>query len=306
MKDNSIISLVDQLRKELAGKVLDRESMKRHTSFRIGGLADMMVMPADELDLTRAVAWCRDLKVPWRIIGRGTNLLVKDGRLHEVVINLTGLSQVPRMLEGYQVQATAGLQLAQLIKICQGEGLTGLEFAAGIPGTLGGALFMNAGAHGRLVSDCLVAARGFEPGQIIRTYPRDEIQFDYRKLVAPQGVIWVGATYKVDPEDPRAVREQIVRYLKTRRNSQPLNYPSAGSVFKNPPGDYAGRLIEQAGLKGHRIGDAQISDKHANFIVNRGRARSVDVISLIELAREKVMKLFKTELQLEIQIIGED
>jgi UDP-N-acetylmuramate dehydrogenase len=295
---------------EFRGRVLERVGMKRYTSFRIGGLAELMVWPSDLASLRLAVAAVRELELPWRILGAGTNLLVGDGGVEEALINLAEACATleTRSEAGAvtEVALGAGVRLAAAVKFCQGRGLAGLEWAAGIPGTVGGAVAMNAGSLGSSMAESLMWVEWLLPDGGLRRAEREELDFSYRRLQRPEGAVVVGCGVRVSPDDPKAIRERIVKGLKWRRQRQPLSFPSAGSVFKNPPGDFAGRLIEQAGLKGERRGDAQISEVHANFIVNRGRALSREVKALIELSRERVRRGAGLELELEIELVGKE
>ena len=295
-----------ELEKLIQGKVLYRVLMKRYTSFRIGGLAEVMAFPERTEDLSEAVDYCEEKGLPWRVIGKGTNLLVRDGGIDEVIINLSQTFHNVETTNDSTVRVGVGMRLARLVKFCQVSGLAGVEFAAGIPGTVGGAIVMNAGADGREIANVIHKVSIYRPGLGITDIERKNLKFSYRDLEKPEGAIFLEAQFTLSQGDPVNIREEIVESLKKRRNSQPLSLPSAGSIFKNPPGDYAGRLIEKADLKSKRIGDAQVSEKHANFIVNRGRARARDVIELIELVRAEVKKRSGVELELEVEIIGRD
>jgi len=305
-----------------SGRISERAPMKRHTTFRIGGFAEVMVWPASRLELERAAALADSMGLPWRIIGAGSNLLVLDGGLDEVLINLSDLREgiepadvetglaVEELAAGggteKLVRLSAGSRLTWAVKLCQERGLAGLEFAAGIPGSVGGAAIMNAGSQGSCMAEVIHFVEWMRPGKKPERKSRAELDYQYRRLNRPGDVVVTAVGLRLAEDDPKKIRERIVKGLKWRRQHQPLSYPSAGSVFKNPEGDYAGRLIEEAGLKGRRLGDAQISELHANFIVNRGRARSREVIELIDLARESVLKKFGLELELELEIIGKE
>jgi len=303
-----------RLEKEFKGRTAERVGMKRHTTFKIGGMAEVMVWPRVFADLELALAAARAMELPVKILGAGSNLLVGDGGVKAVVIKLR--EAFPELTigpaeerEGRRTRAVtleAGVKLIKAVKELQVAGVAGLEWAAGIPGTAGGAAVMNAGSMGAAMADLIEWVEWFQPGQGRVRVPRAELDFTYRRLRRPAGAVVTACGLRLGEDDPRAIRERIVKGLKARRQSQPLAYPSAGSVFKNPPGDYAGRLIEAAGLKGERIGDAQISDLHANFIVNRGRARSRDVLELIARARERVARQSGIELELEIELWGEE
>jgi UDP-N-acetylmuramate dehydrogenase len=304
-----------KLGRDFSGKVQERVGMKRHTTFRIGGMAALMIWPKSLDELSRAIALAREMEAPWRVLGHGSNLLVGDGGVDEVLIRVNEAFSgiVIEREEGEEKSNTpvearleAGVRLPEAVKRCQMEGLSGLEWAAGIPGSVGGAVIMNAGSMGSAMSDVVTWVEWMAPGQGAERVMRPDLGYEYRRLARPSGAVVLACGARLRSDDRRAIRERIVKGLKLRRQTQPLTYPSAGSVFKNPRGDYAGRLIEAAGLKGLRVGDAQISEQHANFIVNRGRARSRDVKTLIERARDEVRKATGTELELEIEVIGEE
>lgn len=305
-KSREMEKAVRELEKRIQGKVLHRVLMKRYTSFRIGGLAEIMVLPETTEGIISTVDFCVSKGLPWRVIGKGTNLLVRDGGLEEVVINMSNSLEHVEVVDDSTVKAGAGLRLARLVKYCQVAGLEGMEWAAGIPGTIGGAVVMNAGAEGSDISKVLSSALMFRPGEGQSRLERKTMDFSYRHLERPDSTIFLEAEFSLKPGAAEEIRETIVESLKRRRLKQPLSMPSAGSIFKNPPGDFAGRLIEEAGLKAARVGDAQVSEIHANFIVNRGRARARDAIELIDLVRNEVKKRTGIELELEVEVIGRD
>ncbi len=296
----------NELEKRIQGKVLYRVLMKRYTSFRIGGLAEVMVFPETPEDLATAVEFCDNKGLPWRVIGKGTNLLVRDGGIEEVIINMSSALQDIEIVDETTVRAGAGLRLAKLVKFCQITGRSGMEWAAGIPGTVGGAIVMNAGADQSDVSKVIRKASLYRPNEGHSELERQSMKFSYRSLERQKSTVFLEAEFSLAQGDPDEIRETIVESLKVRRARQPLSLPSAGSVFKNPPGDFAGRLIELAGLKAARIGDAQISEMHANFIVNRGRARARDVLALIDMVRVEVSRRSGVQLELELEVIGRD
>ena len=311
---NKIFSqYVKKLSQSFKGSVDERIGMKKFTTFKIGGLAQVIAWPKDTEDLENAVNLALEMELPWQILGAGSNLLVGDGGVNEILINLqNGYGQMdvpePEMEEGKEIihKIGAGVKISQAVKQYQKNGYCGLEWAAGIPGSIGGAVIMNAGCMGSCMADLVEWVDLYVPNKGVERIEKADLLFKYRKINCLEGSVVLGCGLKIKTEDPKTIRERIVRGLKTRRNSQPLSHPSAGSVFKNPEGDFAGRMIESVGLKAKRVGDAQISDLHANFIVNRGRARSRDVLNLIELAREKVQNQFGVLLELEIEIIGEE
>jgi len=295
----------EQLKAAIKGRVLFDEPLTRYTSFGIGGPADIMVFPRDLEDLKAALALAREHKVPFFFIGGGTNLLVMDKGIRGMVVNLSrSLNGIA--VNGETVRAGGGARVSRLPNYCCKKGLAGLEFLAGMPGTVGGAVKGNAGAWGNSIGDVLswVRVLGAEGGE--RVYIREALDFSYRSSSLPAGDVVVEAAFSLKADDPAIIRARIRRFLNTREEKQPMIVRSAGSIFKNPPGDYAGRLIEAVGLKGLRQGNAQISPKHANFIVNLGGATATDVLSLIDLARERVREEAGIELEMEIQVVGEE
>jgi UDP-N-acetylmuramate dehydrogenase len=280
--------------------------MRSYTSFKIGGAAEVLYQAEDLDDLCQVLTYLGKEDLPFFILGRGSNLLVRDNGIEGVVIILGKGFTVIEMgtRKKTNVEAGGGASLSELLAFCRTEGLSGLEFLSGIPGSVGGAVAMNAGAFGydiasRTKKILIVKGKGK-----LETVDRSQLEFRYRHLTIPKGSIIVKATFEMKNETPELISERMTGYLKQRKRFQPLDYPSAGSIFKNPPNDYAGRLIEKVGLKGTRIGDAVISDKHANWIVNTGQARAEDVLSLIDLAKESVEKATGIRLQEEIKVVG--
>ena len=280
--------------------------LARHTSLRIGGPADALVSPADREELAATLAVCAEHGLPTRVLGGGFNVLVDEGGLRGVVLRLKKLRRIEREAED-RILVEAGASHATITRYCIDEGLSGLEFGAGIPGTLGGWITMNAGIGVREIKDVasrieLLDARG----RSLPAIPREALDFRYRALVGlPAGSVIVAAALIVQPAETPTVQAEIDRLLAHRRETQPTDIPSCGSVFRNPPGDHAGRLIEAAGLKGAREGGAEISSVHANFIVNRGGASANDVRRLIERARDAVWQQAGIRLETEVQLIGE-
>jgi len=292
------------------GEIRHAVRLSEYTSFRVGGLADHLAFPADLEDLRWILQQCKEQGVFIFIFGKGTNLLVRDGGIRGMAISLSrGFVRIEEVMgapEGSLIYAEAGESLGKLVEFCCQKGLTGLEFAAGIPGTIGGALFMNAGAFGGEMKDVLDSLRLMDAGGSVRERKGAEVKSSYRSLGLEKGEIILGGKFWLQAESGRRVRSKVEEIKQRRWAKQPLDLPSAGSVFKNPLQGPAAKFIEEVGLKGHRIGDAQISEKHANFIVNLGRARARDILDLIELARKKVWQEKGVELEMEIQVVGED
>jgi UDP-N-acetylmuramate dehydrogenase len=279
--------------------------MSRLTSLRVGGPADAVATPTDRRDLARLLSVCAAHRVPHTVVGGGFNTLVLDGGLDGVVVQLKRFRRLEER-PGGRLRAEAGVSHASVTRFCATRGLSGLEFAAGIPGTVGGWVAMNAGIGAREVVDVVRELEVVTPTGRKRSHlSRDVLHFTYRALrgFAPGSVI-VSVLLAVSLSEPGAVRAEVDRLLASRAETQPITVPSCGSVFRNPRGDRAGRLIEAAGLKGREIGGAQISPVHANFIVNTGGATAKDVVSLIRLARDTVERTSGIRLEPEVKILG--
>lgn len=286
-------------------QILVNEPMSRHTTFRVGGPADVLFLPESGGDVARALAAAKALGVEAYVIGNGSNLIVRDGGVRGLVIGLgEGMSAVSR--EGNVVAAQAGATLARVSAFAQSEGLSGLEFASGIPGTLGGGCAMNAGAYGGQLSDCLIDATVLVNGEE-QTWTAQDMAMGYRtSRPLREGGVVLSARFRLTPDDPQAILARMKELNARRRDKQPLNYPSAGSTFKRPEGHFAGALIEGAGLKGRRVGGAQVSEKHAGFIVNTGGATAADILALIRVVQDAVRAKDGVALETEVRIIGED
>lgn len=280
------------------------EPMSHHTSLGVGGPAEVMVFPSNLEEVVELVKRAEGSGIPLFPLGCGSNLLVKDGGIDGIVLNLTRLSSF-RDEKGECLWAEGGISYPRLSAQAQERGLSGLEFAIGIPGTVGGAVVMNAGIPDRetmhIVKELTLVGK---EGTVV-TLPRESIPFGYRSVKLPWGIV-VGARFVLQRSTPQAVEEQMRLLLSRRRETQPLSYPNVGSVFKNPPGDSAGRCIESVGLKGTVQGGAQISTRHANFIVNRAEATAADVLRLVDLARQSVRDRLGIDLEPEVRIVGVD
>lgn len=287
------------------GRVEFDVPLSRHTSLRIGGPADAFVTPADRAELMRVVELCHDLGLPVTVLGGGFNVLVLEGGIRGVVLRLRKLRHVDRVA-GDLVTVEAGCSHATITRFCVERGLAGLEFGAGIPGTLGGWLAMNAGIGVREMKDVVHEIDVLDrKGRTITALPRTALDFRYRELAGlPPGSILVGARLEIRESDRAHVEAEVDRLLAQRHATQPIDQPSCGSVFRNPPGDHAGRLIEAAGLKGSRAGAAEISRVHANFIVNHADATASDVLCLIDRARSAVAERTGIVLETEVKILG--
>jgi len=281
--------------------------MSQYTTFRVGGRVEAIYFTQALSHLKRMVSYLSEESIPYLVVGRGSNLLVKDGGLKGVVIILQGeLATIEQNGRNDRIiLAGGGVSIGEVLSYCKLKGLSGLEFLAGIPGTVGGAVAMNAGAFGKdtgsMVQDIEMVTR---QGDLVMK-DRSQLHFSYRIASVPWGAVLVKARFELNKDDPDSIAGRIADHLTRRRAKQPLEYPSGGSIFKNPPNDYAGRLIENAGLKGKRIGKALISPKHANFIVNTGGARAEDILALMDLARERVREETGIELEPEIKVVGQ-
>jgi len=285
------------------GEVRLNESMAKHTSWRVGGPADSFFVPASLEDLA---LFLRDLHddIPVFWLGVGSNLLVRDGGIRGVVIAAARALRNLERIDHYLVRAEAGVPCTQLARQCIRWGLGPSEFFAGIPGTVGGALTMNAGAHGGETWERVESVRTIDRGGEIHERATAEYSVGYRSVTGPTNEWFVEGTFRFEPGvTPSA--DTLNEMLERRKRTQPLGLPSCGSVFRNPPGDHAARLIDAAGLKGYSIGGAQVSDKHANFIINTGGATATDIEELIEHVRQTVLDEHGVELRQEVRIVGE-
>ena len=302
------------LRERLAsivfGRVLFDEPMSRHTSIGIGGKADAIIFPERKEELGRIVEFLRNARIPFIPVGNGTNLLVKDGGYRGAVISLQAMDSVSTRDRGAKdvlIHAGAGAPLAEMVKLSTELSLTGMEFCAGIPGSVGGAVRMNAGAYGREIKDVIETVELMnESGEFVAA-PKSGLKFTYRNLDITEGTIITGASFILTRGVAGEVLARIDEIMGKRKNKHPLEYRNAGSIFKNPNGDGpAGKIIDELGMKGIRVGNAKISEKHGNFIVNLGDARAKDVIALIEMIKTKVANERGIRLQEEVKIIGEE
>ncbi len=279
------------------------ESLKKHTSFRIGGSADYFCVPKSIEEIREALSFAKERKLGIAILGAGTNLLVLDRGVNGLVIKLgKGLNWI--RVEDSRVYAGAGVLLPRLIKVITKKGLGGLEFLAGIPGSIGGAVVMNAGAWGKEIGKFVDGVKVLNRDGKEEVIKLKKLGFGYRKSRFQENRwILTEVVFKLRRKNRKAIERKIKENLLNRKNMQPLGSPNCGSIFKNPKGDFAGRLIEAAGCKGMRIGDAQVSTKHANFIVNLGEAKARDVIKLMTCVQKEVKDKFKIELEPEIKFM---
>ena len=286
-----------------AAHVLVREPMSRHTTFRTGGPADLLVQPEAE-QIAPILEVCRNEEIPWTVIGNGSNLLVGDGGIRGVVLEI-GKQMSDVVIEGTVITAGAGAMLSSIASRAAAAELTGMEFASGIPGSLGGAVVMNAGAYGGEMKDILQKVTVLTPDGTVQTLSVEELELSYRHSIIPEkGYLVISAVLKLQPGNADEI-QSIMDDLKEKRVSkQPLEYPSAGSTFKRPEGHFAGQLIDEAGLRGYQCGGAQISVKHAGFVINTGNATAEDVVNVITHAQEEVLKRNNIKLETEVKRLG--
>jgi len=297
--------LIAELARAQVGRVKVQEPLAPYTTWKIGGPADVLIIPENREELAAAIGLLHRHGVPWQVLGRGSNTLVSDKGVRGAVVKLgDGFDEV--RFEGDTVTAGASYSFIKLSVLAGKEGLTGLEFAGGIPGTVGGAVYMNAGAHGSDVSRILQSADIVWEDGSEATLGREEMRFSYRHSVLQErrGIV-TRAVLRLSPGDRKEIAAAMASYKDRRRRTQPLQEKTAGSVFRNPPGDHAARLIEAAGLKGLRVGGAEVSPLHANFIVNLGDATAEDVLTLMGRVQHTIEELHGIRLVPEVLLMGE-
>ena len=302
MKQEFYEKLSKIVRKE---QILEEEPMKKHTTFRIGGPAEYLILPQTTEEIADVIKLCRQEEIPWYIVGNGSNLLVADEGVRGVVIQLLrNFNQI--QVEGCQIRMQAGAQNAAVAKRALEASLTGFEFAAGIPGTIGGAVVMNAGAYGGEMKDILKEVTVLDPNGMIRTIPAEELELGYRtSIIARKGYVVLEAVIVLKTGDPKETKAAMDERKEKRVTKQPLEYPSAGSTFKRPEGYFAGKLIMDAGLRGFSVGGAQISEKHCGFVINKGNATAKDVTELMDETKKIVMEKFGVALEPEVKRLGQ-
>jgi UDP-N-acetylenolpyruvoylglucosamine reductase len=281
------------------------EPMKNHTSFKVGGPVDILVNPENYKQVLDIISLCKEDSVPYYIIGNGTNLLVKDGGIRGIVIKLCKLNEIT--LDKDKLIAGSGALLKDVSGIALKQGLAGFEFACGIPGSIGGAVAMNAGAYNGEISNVIESAKIIDNDGNIRILNKDELELGYRmSSILKNGYTVIEVTFKFQNGEQEKIKDRIEDLNKRRSDKQPLEYPSAGSTFKRPEGYFAAKLIEDSGLKGMRVGGAEVSEKHSGFIINKGNATAKDILDLIKLVQNTVKDKFNVDLFTEVRIIGED
>lgn len=300
-------SFVSQLSASMpASRILMDEPMSEHTTFAVGGPADVLVLPKSVKEMSLAIRAARSLELPVTVLGGGSNVLVRDGGIRGVVIQLNQMMKV-LSCNGTKILASAGYMMKDVCQFAQEQGLTGIEFACGIPGTLGGAVFMNAGAYGGEMSHVVSRVRTVNSTGGVHTYNAPNLGFSYRQSrfqKSQEFVVEIELTLRQG--NKAEIQQEMDDLMQKRRSKQPLEMHSAGSTFKRPPGYFAGTLIDQTGLKGLSCGDAQVSTKHAGFVVNTGHASARDVLQVIHEVQKRVEKAHGVHLEPEVRIIGED
>lgn len=285
--------------------VLRDEPLKHHTLVKIGGKADFFVMPQTYDEVAHVIRFKKKYNLPFTLLGNGSNVIVRDGGIRGIVMHFKHLAGLH--VEENKVIAQGGANIKDASQLALDHQLTGLEFACGIPGSIGGAMVMNAGAYGGEVKDVIDYVKVVTQKGELRTLPKDELSLGYRtSILSKNSDIVLEAVFKLDEGDQGIIKEKMNDFTFQRESKQPLEYPSVGSVFKRPPGMFAGKLIQDSGLQGKGIGGAEVSKKHAGFIVNINNATAADYIATIEMVRKKVKETFGVELELEAKIIGEE
>lgn len=301
---------IEQWAKELANitnreNIKTNEPLKNYTMTKIGGNADILVMPETEQEVEEIVKYAHRNNIPLLILGNGSNMIVRDGGVRGIVMNLSKLNQIK--INGTEVYAQSGALIMDVSKKAAEASLTGLEFACGIPGSVGGAMAMNAGAYGGEIKDIIVHSTVLTREGERLVLAKDELQLGYRKsIIADKNYIVLSSLFRLEKGNKEEIDAKIADLTYRRQSKQPLEYPSAGSVFKRPPGYFAGKLIQDSGLQGKGVGDAEVSTKHAGFIINKGNATARDYIETIKMVQRTVKEKFGVDLELEVKIVGED
>lgn len=293
---------IDEIKKFYRGRIMLSEPLSSYTSLRIGGPADYYFEPLDKADATVIIKYLQSQEVPYTVIGKGSNLLVSDSGFRGAVVNIEkGLKSLK--VENTRVYVEAGVLLNRFVDMCIQNSLKGVEMLAGIPGTIGGAIFMNAGAYGGEISTYLTQIEIMRDGNCY-LIPKEDIKFSYRYASFSNHDVIISAQFQLPVGEKSELEKKKNELLLTRNRKHPINYPNCGSVFKNLPDAPAAKYIEECGLKGKRIGNAQVSEKHANFIINLGGATASDVYSLINLVKKSVFEKFSISLELEVKLLG--
>ncbi|MDX8046342.1 UDP-N-acetylmuramate dehydrogenase [Gracilibacillus sp. S3-1-1] len=285
--------------------ILIDEALKKHTYTQLGGRADFFVTPSTVEEVQEIIRFANKSAIPFTLLGNGSNVIIRDGGIRGIVLSLKKFKGIRR--DGEKVVAESGARIIDTSRFALEERLSGLEFACGIPGSVGGALYMNAGAYGGEVKDCLESALVVDAGGEVHRMPAEAFDLDYRTSnIAAKGYIVLEATFHLTEGDYDEIKAVMDDLTYMRESKQPLEYPSCGSVFKRPPGYFAGKLIQDSHLQGKGVGGAEVSTKHAGFIVNKNNATATEYISVIEMVQREVKAKFDVELEREVRILGED
>lgn len=281
------------------------EKLSEYVNFKVGGPADILLIPNSKEQVIKSIKICKENNIPFYLIGKGSNILVRDGGFRGVVLSLKNVKNI--YVDGEKIEAECGVMLKEVSDKAIENSLTGFEFACGIPGTIGGAVFMNAGAYDGEISKVIESAEVIDENCNIIRLSREELDFGYRSsLVMKKGYTVLSAVFKLEKGQVKTIKELIEDLTNKRESKQPLEYPSAGSTFKRPTGYFAGKLIQDAGLKGYSIGGAAVSEKHSGFVINKGNATAKDITDLIKHIQDEVKKQFGVDLHPEVRIIGEE
>ena len=300
------MEILNQIKEELAGiEILFNEPLKQYTYTKVGGAADYLAFPRNQYELKRIVTFANAQEIPWMVLGNSSNIIVRDGGIEGFVIMFDHFHDI--RVNGYVIEAEAGAKLIDVTHVARYHSLTGFEFACGIPGSIGGAVYMNAGAYGGEIAHILQSCKVLTPEGEIKTLTVEELAFGYRhSKIQETGDVVISAKFALAPGNYDQIDQEMARLAHLRELKQPLEYPSCGSVFKRPVGHFAGQLISEAGLKGHRIGGVEVSEKHAGFMINVDHGTAKDYEDLIAHVISTVEKSAGVTLEREVRIIGKD
>ena len=300
------MEILKQIKEELAGiEILFNEPLKQYTYTKVGGAADYLAFPRNQYELKRIVTFANAQEIPWMVLGNSSNIIVRDGGIEGFVIMFDHFHDI--RVNGYVIEAEAGAKLIDVTHVARYHSLTGFEFACGIPGSIGGAVYMNAGAYGGEIAHILQSCKVLTPEGEIKTLTAEELAFGYRhSKIQETGDVVISAKFALAPGNYDQIDQEMARLTHLRELKQPLEYPSCGSVFKRPVGYFAGQLISEAGLKGHRIGGVEVSEKHAGFMINVDHGTAKDYEDLIAHVIATVEKSAGVTLEREVRIIGKD
>ena len=300
------MEILKQIKEELAGiEILFNEPLKQYTYTKVGGAADYLAFPRNQYELKRIVTFANAHEIPWMVLGNSSNIIVRDGGIEGFVIMFDHFHDV--RVNGYVIEAEAGAKLIDVTHVARSHSLTGFEFACGIPGSIGGAVYMNAGAYGGEIAHILQSCKILTPEGEIKTLSASDLAFGYRhSKIQETGDVVISAKFALAPGNYDQINQEMARLTHLRELKQPLEYPSCGSVFKRPVGHFAGQLISEAGLKGHRIGGVEVSEKHAGFMINVDHGTAKDYEDLIAHVIATVEKSTGVTLEREVRIIGKD